>query len=480
MLAPTEQIVYGGIRILDRPCMANVDRLDHGALPMIEEYHTHGVLIDQSKLSDLSVRLQVRAMEIDDEIEMLVGKRVNPNSGDQVAELLFRDLGLKPPPGLHVKMTSSRSRESVDDEVLSAFKNSHPVVPLITEGRQVKKLDGTYAGKLGGMVHPETGRLHTDFKHTRADTGRLTSSNPNLQNIPVRTALGKEIRDAFVAGKDSLGRQCVLVSIDLSQIEMVLTAHMSGDEKLLEVFNQGLDAHVMTVLNCLNIQGEERQFWLRLASRAKREEDTGVKEEWAAGEKEAWKEFKNTKRLPFKVVGFGILYGQTPLGLQSNIMSQGGPFLPLLEVEQISGQWFSNYSGVARWMDMQHGRVVRFGCVWDMWGRMRMIPEGMSRVPRIKRAGLRQAGNMPVQGGAQGMIKLDMFQLMDYVRLYQSYSDVRCWPLLQIHDELIFELSPNIVDDFCADALNVMKHNVKLRIPVGASCSTAYSWGDLK
>jgi DNA polymerase-1 len=441
---------------------------------MIWEYHQHGIGLDQDHFRKLSRTLHEKSESLQEELDFVVGHPVNANSGDQVAHLIFHELGLVSPLG-DPKMTASNKREVVDDEVLSSLKSQSPIVQIILDKRQVDKLLGTYVDKLPGMVG-EDGRLRTTFRHTVAATGRLASENPNLQNIPTRTKDGMQVRYGFVAEKDSLGRQCKLVSLDLSQIEMVLAGHLSRDEVLLNAFIHGADIHTLTAINCFRLDRE----WLMYLSQKAALEDAGSDPGWLPGEKEEWKKFKLTKRLPAKTVGFGILYGQTASGAQSNILAQGGPFLEIPEVEAIINGWFGTYRGVADWMAYQHSRALRYGMVWDMWGRTRLIPEALSALKRIRSEGLRQAGNMPIQSSAQGLIKLDMAQLMPVVEYFQSFPDVRCWPLLQIHDELIFELSPNIVDEFCELAHAVMTTNVKLLAPVKASYGVAERWGDLK
>jgi len=336
-------------------------------------------------------------------------------------------------------------------------------------------LIGTYVEKLPQMVGAD-GRLRTTFRHTVARTGRLASEDPNLQNIPTRTADGVEIRKGFVATRDSLNRQCVLASLDLSQIEMVLAGHLSQDPVLLGAFREGTDIHTITAANCFRL---ERDYLMYLWRKSAVEEEGGDPQ-WLPGEKVEWKTFKSTKRLPAKTVGFGILYGQTATGAQGNIVAQGGPFLQIEEVEEIIRGWFALYSGITLWMEVQYWRAMTYGFVWDMWGRIRRIPESQSKLKRIRNEGFRQAGNMPITASAQGLIKLDMAQLMPIVEYFQGFKDVRCWPLLQIHDELTFELSPNIADDFCGIAQEVMQTNVVLTAPVKASWGIAERWGDLK
>jgi len=476
MLSPCTQRLYNGVRVLDHPCIPNVQRLDSGAIPMIWEYHKHGIHLDRAHFAALSLTLQGKQEELAREIKELAGQPLNHNSGDQVAHLLFNVLGLKVRRTDGPKMTKSMKREVADDEVLIGLADQHPIVRKILLARQADKLKGTYVDKLPQMVRDDF-RLHTTFRHTVAATGRLTSEDPNLQNIPTRTKDGQEIRKGFHATKDPAGRQCLLASLDYSQIEMVMAGHMSGDRVLLDAFANNTDIHTLTAIAAFKLTNGPRLLHLCSKSMA---EEMGEEAGWLPGEKEEWKVFKSTKRLPAKTVGFGILFGQSAQGAQGNIVAQGGPYLEIEEVDDIIHGWFGLYSGVTLWMETQYFRCQKYGMVWDMFGRARQIAEGFSTVRRIKSEGFRQAGNMPIQGGAQGIIKLAMAALMPIVRHYQKYKDTRCWPLLQIHDELIFELSPHIAEEFCLIAQDVMQSIIQLRAPVKVSWSLAERWGDLK
>lgn len=449
MLGASEQVCYGGVRLIDRPCPINVRRLDRGALPMVEEFHRRGVLLDTKCLDDLASLLRYEEESINAKIRQSIGREINWNSPQQVGQLLYRELGLKSP----VQMRKGQSgAESTDEEMLSSIKDQHEVVGFILEGRGCTKLRTTYAEKLPLMINRETGRLHTVFKYTRAETGRLTSEDPNLQNIPTRTEYGNQIRMAFVPGRDPIGRECDLLSSDLSQIEMVLSGYLSRDPVMCQAFIDGVDIHTLTALRAFGLPQEAAEA----------------------------PNFKREYRLPAKTIGFGILYGQTAQGAQANILANGGPFWTVAQCDDMITRWFGVYRGIANWMDDQYARARRYGAVWDMWGRLRRIPEARSRISRVARGGLRKAGNMPIQSSAQGVLKLAMAELMPHVKYYQSYKDIRCWPLLQIHDELIFELSPNISEEFADLTKEVMTNVVKLTVPIRASSVVARRWGDLK
>lgn len=470
----TPQTCYGGVRVLDTPCLPNVRRLDHGAIPLITRFHRHGTLLDTSLLESMSREFQERLEAISAEILTMTGKPINPNSPQQVASYIFRECGIKPATG--IKKTGS-GKDAMDADTLAALKDAHPLIPLVIDYRALSKLDSTYARKLPRLINPHTGRLHTSFRHTNTDTGRLSSDNPNLQNIPARTRDGMRIREAFIAGKDSLGRQCVLAAADLSQIEMVLAGDLSQDRIMLQAFLDGADIHSQTAIAVFRLP---RAKYEPLSLMAKREE-AGEAVTWTDEQRAAWKHFKQNYRLPAKTAGFAILYGQTAAGLQANILSNGGPLWSVEECENLIRDWFAYYRGIRDWIEVQHTRARRTGMVWDWFGRFRMVPEALSSLPRIRNAGFRQAGNMPIQATAQGILKLIMAEVMALVEMWEAaYPDARIWPLLQIHDELVFELSPDIAEPFMSDVKKIMSHAIQLSVPVGSSSVIGSNWAELK
>ena len=441
-------------------------------LPVLEEYHRNGILIDPAHMAKLSAKLRELEAQTAASIEQCVGRPVNWNSPDAVSQLIFKDLGLKPPG--RPKLTGTGDVSSAD-EVLATIRDQHPVVRMIQDGRGFSKLRGTYSDKLPLLVWPD-GRIRGTYKYTRTDTGRLAMDTPNLMNIPARSELGNEVRAGFVAQKG-----CKLASADFSQIEMVVAADLAGDQTMLNVFRNGLDIHTKTVVGVENpCMGHGREFWERMAYQNKLEE-AGQHVEWVQEEKKAWKEFKKLKRLVYKTVGFGLLYGQTDEGLQGNIEVNGGPRLPIEEVARISKAWWGMYQGIADWMEEQHRRLRRFGMVWTFCGRIRRIPGAKSRIRRVVNEALRAGGNMPVQGGAQELIKLAMAQVADLVEWFRDvYPNCIVRPLLQIHDELIFELSEDIAEEFCLLLRAIMESVARLAVPIGSSSVLGNTWADLK
>jgi len=456
--------LYNGVVRVDAPCPPNVLRIDLGAMPMVEEMNRHGILISPSRFAALDRELAGKELSNQDAIETMIGWRCNPNSGDQVARLLFGELGLESPLG--PKMTKLRRRPAVDDDILASLLSAHPVVPLIRAGRELSKLRGTYTQKLPPMAWGD-GRIHTTIRMNATRTGRMASEDPNLQQIPIMSEDGARIRGCFVA---SPGR--VLGAIDLSQIEMVWACELSGDTTMLEVFRLKRDLHVRTACSLFRLDYNRiLELWTR----------------YKAGELEGpelaeMRDFEMTKRLAAKHLGFGVLFGITPEGLQAGILAAGGPlFTPAECMSYILG-WFDLFAGVRDWTRTQYARAQRWGMVWTAFGRWRLVGEAMSAVPRVRSAGLRQAQATPIQGSAGDMLKLGMAEIMPLVYYYRRmFPNCVCLPLLQIHDELLFELSPDIATDFLEEACAILTSAVRpMTVPVRASIAMAEDWGGLK
>lgn len=466
------QTFINGVRLVTHPSPANVRRIDLGCLPIVSMMHRNGILIDVPHLNRVTSELDVEMLSIWESIKKAhpaAGDRFNVNSPKQVGELIYDDLGLLPPSGV-VARTKSGGR-STDDEALSDMRTLNPIVDLILDGREVLKVKGTYTAKLPRLVNPDTSRLHTTFSPTTARTGRFTSENPNLQNIPTRGKWGKKVRNGFMAR-----RGCKLVSFDLSQIEMVLAAHCSQDPAMMDVFNRGLDIHTMTT--CI-VFDEPYEFWQSLITRADLPSDhMDYPEPW---ELIILGEFKKQKRLPCKTVGFGVLYGQTASGMQSSVLAQGGPLLDIPTCDGFIEGFFDAYSFLRILISYWHRMARTTNMVWDIWGRWRIIPEVRSPFEWVISSALRQAGNTPIQSGAGGVLKLCMAAFLPVVQRFQSYASEVCAPLLTIHDELIFEVSGNIADEFVALGKLIMTNTVILdTVPIRSSSDVAERWGDLK
>jgi DNA polymerase-1 len=262
-----------------------------------------------------------------------------------------------------------------------------------------------------------------------------------------------------------------MAALDFAQIEMVWGAELAQDASMAEVFRRGDDLHVYTAAHLFRLGYDSiRVKWKQYKAGAL----TGA----LLAEMRA---FEMDMRLPSKSLGFAILYGVTPQGLQVQILAAGGPFWTLEECAAFIDSWYGLFPRVRAWLELQYSRALRYGMTWNAFGRIRLIPEARSVIRRVRQAGLRQAGNQPIQGSAGDHLKLAMAEIQEHVEYYQSeWPRETCWPLLQIHDELIFELSPAIQDDFLGAAKEIMETCVPMSMPTRSSVSTGETWADLK
>jgi DNA polymerase-1 len=315
-------------------------------------------------------------------------------------------------------------------DVLEELADDHPIAGKVLEHRQLSKLKGTYADALPILIDPQTGRLHTTFNQAGAATGRLSSSNPNLQNIPIRTELGREIRAAFVPEPG-----WKLMVADYSQIELRLLAHMSRDAVLMEAFRNGEDIHTRTAAEVLGIPP------LMIT-----------------------REQRNSA----KAVNFGIVYGQTPFGLSKQLG------IDRKEAERYIHAYFDRYAGVRRFIDHTIAEVRRTGVALSMFGRRRPIPDMNSRNVSARNFAERTAVNTPLQGTAADIIKLAMIRIAEKLRGKRSRM------LLQVHDELVFEAPPDEIGDLRTMVKAEMENVRKLDVPMVVDVGVGDNWRDAK
>jgi len=422
-------------RILDTE-MVDVFHMDMGIVPMVKDMIANGIQPIPEELARLGKYFGRRIEELEAQITALSGGQViNVGSYLQVADLLFNKLRLRTE-FKHGQMTTN-------DKTLARLVAQHPVVPLIRNWRSYSKLKSTYTDKLPKWI-AEDGRIHTKIKITRTATGRLASADPNLMNQPTRSEDGKAIRKAFTA-RDG----CVFVSNDLSQIEMRVLAHESGDARLIHIFRNGLDIHSMTASGIFKLPVEELD------------------------------EMKH--RYPSKRVGFGVVYGITAAGLQEQLLMMGldPEFWTIRRCQQLIDDWFSVYPDVEVYMEDLVAFARRHGYVVDLFGRRRYLAtiRSSSRMARAEAA--RQAGNMPIQSGAAGVFKTGMKNLIPYYRDFQAQG-YHCDPIIPIHDDLVFEVSEDIVDIWVPLQQDVMEHSVTLKVPVLSDAKVGKIWGDQK
>ncbi|MAU09135.1 MAG: DNA polymerase I [Anaerolineaceae bacterium] len=397
-------------------------------VPVICDMQQAGALLDVAFLGEMSAHLAENITSLEEQIRGYAeDETFNPSSPKQLNEVLFDKLKL-PTEGLK----KTKQGFSTDINTLEALKDAHPIVPCIVEYRELTKLKGTYVDALPQLVNAETGRLHTSYNQTGTSTGRFSSSNPNLQNIPIRTELGREVRKAFIAPEGMH-----LLAVDYSQIELRVMAHMSGDEGLKEAFQQGQDIHRATAAAVNGIDPDDVTYEQR--SFAKR-------------------------------VNFGLMYGMGAFRLARDSN------LTLAEAEGFIKTYFERFPGVQKYMDSVERSARDEGYVQTLLGRKRFFPN-LAAGNRGQRAQgeLRAAINMPIQGTAADILKIAMLKLHD--ALNQRTDSARM--ILQVHDELVLEVEDEQLDDVTRLVVDTMEAAYPLDVPLVANASIGRNWLDM-
>ncbi|RGR40811.1 DNA polymerase I [Collinsella sp. AF25-2LB] len=408
---------------------ANVfDGIEMPLVPVLAKMERAGMLVDPDRLHSLSEGLATQIAEVERSIRDLAGDETfNIGSPMQLSHVLFDVMGL-PTKGLK---KTKRGYYSTNAKVLSDLARDHEIVRLILDWREKSKIKSTYLDTLGPLRRGD-GRVHTTYNQTITATGRLSSSDPNLQNIPTRSELGRTVKTAFSAGEGS-----VFLAVDYSQIELRLLAHLSGDEHLVRAFNEGEDFHAETAARVFGVPVSEVTPDLR--SRA-------------------------------KAVNFGIVYGQQAYGLSQSL------HISMAEARDMIDRYYEAYPGVRTFLDNVVVRAKQTGYAETMYGRRRHIPELKAKNPQLRGFGERTAMNHPMQGTAADIIKIAMARVSR--RLEEE--DFAAHMILQVHDELDFECPVDEVERLTAMVRDVMEHVVDLRVPLIAEASTGITWADAK
>ncbi len=400
--------------------------MDLPLVPVLADMERAGVRIDSEQLARMSVRMLAEIDRLTAEIYGIAGHSFNINSPQQLGKILFEEMGLAPAGKTKGKQLST----AVD--VLEGLAAGSPICAKVLEYRSLVKLRGTYVDALPLLVRAETGRVHTTFNQTGAATGRLSSINPNLQNIPVRTELGREIRAAFVPRPG-----WKLVVADYSQIELRLLAHMSLDPVLVEAFQNGEDIHTRTAAE---VFGAAPMFVTPEMRRAA------------------------------KAVNFGIVYGQTSFGLAAALG------IPRNEADKYIKSYFARYAGVKTFIEATIARVRETGYAETLYGRRRPIPDITSTNPNVRGFAERTAVNTPLQGTAADLIKVAMIQIHDELRA----AGMEAKMILQVHDELVFEAPVGEVATLRAMVKRVMEGVKELAVPLVVDVGEGDNWRDAK
>lgn len=408
---------------------ANVfDGIEMPLVPVLAKMERAGMLVDPDRLHSLSEGLATQIADVERSIRDLAGDETfNIGSPMQLSHVLFDVMGL-PTKGLK---KTKRGYYSTNAKVLSDLARDHEIVRLILDWREKSKIKSTYLDTLGPLRRGD-GRVHTTYNQTITATGRLSSSDPNLQNIPTRSELGRTVKTAFSAGEGS-----VFLAVDYSQIELRLLAHLSGDEHLVRAFNEGEDFHAETAARVFGVPVSEVTPDLR--SRA-------------------------------KAVNFGIVYGQQAYGLSQSL------HISMAEARDMIDRYYEAYPGVRTFLDNVVARAKQTGYAETIYGRRRHIPELKAKNPQLRGFGERTAMNHPMQGTAADIIKIAMARVSR--RLEEEGFAAHM--ILQVHDELDFECPVNEVERLTAMVRDVMEHVVDLRVPLIAEASTGVTWADAK
>jgi DNA polymerase-1 len=401
------------------------EKIDLPLAPVLARMEAAGVRVDKKELDIISKKAQEEITRLEKSIYDLAACEFTINSPQQLAEVLFDKLNLQPPRKSRVKTRSTAA------EVLNELALVHELPKKILEYRELAKLKSTYSDVLPKLIHPVSGRLHTRFSQTGTATGRLSSSNPNLQNIPIRTELGREIRAAFVASPG-----CLLLSADYSQIELRILAHLSEDPVLVEAFRRGEDIHSRTAQEVFGVAPFAQT---------------------------------HDHRRVAKVINFGVIYGLSAFGLAQNLS------IDTREAAKFIAAYFERYSGVKKYLDKQIAETRKSGFTKTIFGRIRPIPEINSPQPNMRNFAERTAMNTPMQGSAADLIKLAMIELD-----HRLQKDFKSQMILQVHDELLFEGPEEEIPQLTKLVKEVMENVYALRVPLLVDTKVGCNWRDMK
>ncbi|MEN8242700.1 MAG: DNA polymerase I [Chloroflexota bacterium] len=402
-------------------------------IPLIEvlsEMEMNGIGLDAEFLAKMSGELKARMAELTVEIFEQVGEEFNINSTQQLSDALFKRLGLVPPDG--TRKTAS-GHYSTAAGVLDELRDKHPVVEMVLEHRELAKLKSTYVDALPEQVNPETGRVHTSYSQTGSVTGRLASTDPNLQNIPIRTELGRKVRHAFIAAPGNL-----LVGVDYSQVELRIVAHMADDEAMIAAFNADQDIHATTASAIYDLPLE------------------GV---------------SSAQRRHAKAINFGLIYGMSPFGLTRTTD------LTLAEAEDFVEAYFKQFPGVKIFLDELKVKAGQQEYVETLLGRKRYFPGlGTQKNQLIRRRQLREAINAPIQGTAADIMKVAMIDVAAALKK----SGLPAKMMLQVHDELVLECDEGNVKEVSELVMKKMSAAYQLKVPLKTDARAGLNWGKMR
>jgi DNA polymerase I len=411
------------------------EKIEKPLIPLIQETHEHGILIDKKILTKLGKEYRTDLEKIEKQIYTYAGKEFNIASPKQLGDVLFDDLGLKTPGAKTQKKTATGQRSTKESE-LEKLVDEHPIVKAVQEYRGLAKLLSTYVDNIPTLLDSGN-RVHAQFLQYGAVTGRMASTNPGLQNIPIRTDKGRAIRTAFITSPGS-----VLIGLDYSQIELRIAAILSKDEKLCEIFRSGRDVHQEVASAVFNVASDTVDREMRRRA---------------------------------KIINFGILYGMGVNALKTQLGTS------LAEAHQFYEDYFSTFSTLAEYLESTKGYARKHGFTETLFGRRRQFPEMKSPLPYVRAQAERMAINAPIQGTQADIIKLAMVEINELLVTEGKKEDTHL--LLQVHDELVYEVKEEMRDELAKKIQHIMESALKghdtYGVPIIAEVKSGNNWGDM-
>ncbi|MBI2063165.1 MAG: DNA polymerase I [Candidatus Yanofskybacteria bacterium] len=397
-------------------------------IPVLAEMELWGIKIDVKNIARLLKSATGVQAQLEKKIYKLAGGEFNINSPQQLGEILFSKLGIKG----RVRKTGKGALSTAAPE-LEKIRGEHQIIDLILQYRELQKLKTTYIEPFPQLIDSKDGRLHTTYNQTGTGTGRLSSENPNLQNIPVKTELGREFRKAFIAQD---GYQ--LISLDYSQLELRIVAHIAKDQKMIDVFRRGEDIHVATAAEIFEVKPDQVTKEMRRQA---------------------------------KTLNFGIIYGMGPLGFAR------AAGVSTLRAREFITKYFADFSGVARYMEEMKAKAHRDGYVETIFGRRRQLPDIHSTMPQMQSQAERAAINHPVQGTAADLMKMAMINISNFI--HKNLDDSQARLLLQVHDELVFEVKSDLTKKLFPEFKHIMESVHHLDVPLIVDVKCGQNWQEM-
>lgn len=426
-------------KMVERPDPWQTHAIDAGIIPMLNDFERNGIKIDVARAAKLGKYLDQVMEESAELTQNQTGYRFNVSSDEEFADVLFNKLGL---PTEDLKKTKSGARFSIGKDELAKINHLHDSIETRQKFKEAQKLKGTYVEKMP-RVADDNDRVHGGFSEGPA-TGRLRSHDPNLQNIPARTEMGREVKKLFIP-EDG----CYLVDLDYSQIELRCAAHVYNDPTMIQVYRDGDDLHWKTAEGVYQKPRAELD--------------------------------KKDHRLPSKTTNFLTIYEGSAPSLRTKLIATGADREYWTE-ERVQSMliegFYRTYSGVARGIEESHDIIRRYGKMCDMWGRVRRVEAVWSTHQKIQNEAMRQGGNMRIQGACAGLIKIAMPLVRALCQEIERAGAV-CRPLLQVHDSLIFEVAKEAIDVFIPEAMALMAGVCEWRVPIETSGDYGLNWGEV-